>query len=155
MAAVCFSSIHLDVVRTHDSFKPFLTHIGNNSISVLATLILLAYLKILHTLIAAIHITFLQYPGYDREVWLYDANIDYLSGKHIPLFIVLVLFFFFLPYTLLLLFGHWLQATSQLRLFSWVNKLKPFMDFYHALYEAKHCNWPGLLLVLCFVFLFF
>ena len=23
-------------------------------------------------------------------VWLYDANIDYLSGKHIPLFIVAV-----------------------------------------------------------------
>ena len=69
-------------------------------------------------------------------VWLYDANVDYLSGKHIPLFLVavLVFLFLFLPYTLLLLFGQWLQAISHLRLFSWINnaRLKPFMDSYHA-----------------------
>lgn len=43
---------------------------------------------------------------------LSDANIDYLSGKNIPLFLValLVFRFFFLPYILLLLFGQWLQA---------------------------------------------
>ena len=90
-------------------------------------------------------------------MWLYDANIDYLHGKHIPLFIMAVLVFvlLFLPYTLLLLFGQWLQAISHLRLFSWVNsaRLKPFMDSYHAPYKAKHCYWPGLLLVLRFVLL--
>ena len=49
----------------------------------------------------------------------YDANVDYLSGKHIPLFLVAVLvFFLFLPYILLLLFGQWLQALSLLRLSS-------------------------------------
>ena len=66
---------------------------------------------------------------------------------------VLVFLFLFLPYTLLLLFGQWLQAVSHLRLFSWVNKLKPFMDTYHAPYKAKHRYWPGLLLVLRFVLL--
>ena len=83
-------------------------------------------------------------------MWLYDANIDYLSSKHIPLFLVamLVFFFLFLPYTLLLLFGQWLQAISHLKLFSWVNRLKPFMDSYHAPYKPKHHYWPGLLLVL-------
>ena len=101
------------------------------------------------------YITYLEYPTYNRGVWLYDANIDYLSGKHIPLFImaVLVFLFLFLPYTLLLLFGQWLQAISHLRLFSWVNRLKPFMDSYHAPYKAKHRYWPGLLLVLRFVLL--
>ena len=86
-------------------------------------------------------------------VWLYDARVDYLHGKHIPLFLVavLVFLFLFLPYTLLLLFGQWLQAISHLRLFSWVNKLKPFLDAYHAPYKAKHRYWPGLLLVLRFV----
>ena len=87
-------------------------------------------------------------------MWLYDANIDYLSGKHIPLFLVAVLIFLFLflPYTLLLLFGQWLQAMSHLRLFSWVNsaRLKGIMDSYHASYKAKHRYWPGLLLVLRF-----
>ena len=137
--------------------RRFAKLLGKNPVSVLATLILLSYTKILRTLIAAIHITFLHYTTYNRMVWQYDANIDYLSGKHIPLFIVavLVFLFLFLPYTLLLLFGQWLQATSHLRLFSWVNsaRLKPFMDSYHAPYKAKHRYWPGLLLVLRFVLL--
>ena len=131
--------------------------LGNNPVSVLATLILLSYTKILRTLITALYITYLEYPTYNKMVWLYDANIDYLSGKHIPLFLVavLVFLFLFLPYTLLLLFGQWLQAISHLRLFSWVNsaRLKPFMDSYHAPYKAKHRYWPGLLLVLHFTLL--
>ena len=135
----------------------FANLLGNNPVSVLATLILLSYTKILRTLIAVFYITYLEYPTYNRTVWLYDANIDCLSSKYIPLFIVAVLFFFFLffPYTLLLLFGQWLQAISHLRLFSWVNsaRLKPFMDSYHAPYKAKHRYWPGLLLVLRFVLL--
>ena len=137
--------------------RRFANMLGNNPVSVLATLILLSYTKILRTLITALYITYLEYPTYNRMVWLYDANIDYLSGKHIPLFIVavLVFLFLFLPYTLLLLFGQWLQAISHLRLFSWVNsaRLIPFMHAYHAPYKAKHRYWPGLLLVLRFVLL--
>ena len=134
--------------------------LGNNPVSVLATLILLSYTKILHTLITVLYVSYLEYPTYNRRVWLYDANVDYLSGKHIPLFLVAALVFLllFLPYTLLLLFGQWLQAISHLRLFSWVNsaRLKPFMDSYHAPYKAKHRYWPGLLLVLrCVLLLVF
>ena len=46
----------------------------------------------------------------------YDGNIDYLIGIHIPLFFAAALVFtlLFLPYTLLLLFGQWLQAKSHL-----------------------------------------
>ena len=134
----------------------FANLLGNNPVSVLATLILLSYTKILRTLIAVVSFTNLKYPQdhYIRRAWLYDANVDYLVGKHIPLFIVagLVFLFLFLPYTLLLLFGQWLQAISHLKLFSWVNsaRLKPFMDSYHAPYKAKHRYWPGLLLVLRF-----
>ena len=131
--------------------------LGNNPVSVLATLIFLSYTKILRTLIAVFYITYLEYPTYHRGVWLYDANIDYLSGKHIPLFLVavLVFLFLFLPYTLLLLFGQWLQSISHLRLFSWVNsaRLKPFLDSYHAPYKAKHRYWPGLLLMFRFLLL--
>ena len=131
--------------------------LGNNPVSVLATLILLSYTKILHTLITTVYITYLEHPTFNRIVWLYDANIDYFGGKHIPLFVVavLVFLFLFLPYTFLLLFGQWLQAISHLRLFSWVNsaRLKPFMDAYHAPYKPKHRYWPGLLLVLRFVLL--
>ena len=148
--------VGLMILISHFS-RRFAKLLGNNPVSVLATLILLSYTKILRALIAAINFTYLEYPAYNQTVWLYDANIDYLSGKHIPLFTVAVLFFLFLflPYTLLLFFGQWLQAISHLRLFSWVNsaRLKAFMDSYHAPYKAKHRYWPGLLLVLRFVLL--
>ena len=148
--------VGLMILVSHFSQR-FAYLLGNNPVSVLATLILLSYAKILRTLITTVYFTHLEYPTYNRSVWFYDANIDYIVGEHIPLFLaaVLVFFFLFLPYTLLLLFGQWLQAISHLRLFSWVNsaRLKPFMDAYHAPYKAKHRYWPGLLLVLRFVLL--
>ena len=137
------------ILLSHYSQR-FAKLLGSNPVSVLATLVLLSYAKILRTCITAISPITLQYQ-YGRA-WLYDANVAYFSGKHIPLSVLAIFFFFllFLPYTLLLLFGQWLQAISHLRLFSWVNsaRLKPFMDSYHAPYKAKHRYWPGLLLVL-------
>ena len=90
--------------------QKFANLLGRNPVSVLATLILLSYAC---TFITAVYITYLEYPAnYNRMVWLHDANIDYLVGKHIPLFVVamLVFLFLFLPYTLLLLFNQWLHA---------------------------------------------
>ena len=148
--------VGLIILASHFS-RRFTKLLGNNPVSVLATLILLSYAKILRNLIAALYVTYLEYPTYNRGVWLYDANIDYLRTKHIPLFVlaVLVFLFLFVPYTLLLLFGQWLQATSHLRLFAWVKsaRLKFFMDSYHAPYKARHRYWPGLLLVLRFILL--
>ena len=145
------------VILVSNYSQKFARLLGNNPVSVLATLILLSYTKILCTLIAVLYVTFLEYSKYNRSVWLYDANITFFMGKQIPLFLVAVLIFLFLflPYTLLLLFGQWLQAISHLRLFSWVNntRLKAFMDSYHAPYKAKHRYWPGLLLVLRFILL--
>ena len=142
----------LMIIISHYSQR-FTNLLGSNPVSVLATLIFLSYTQILRTLISASSFVDLDYPNNSiRRVWLHDANIDYLLGKHIPLFILAILFFFFLflPYTLLLLFGQCLQAISHLKLFSWVNsaRLKPFMDSYHAPYKPKHRYWPGLLLVL-------
>ena len=136
----------------------FANLLGSNPVSVLATLILLSYTKILRISIMAVSFADLHYQHhYIQRVWLYDANVEYVVGKHIPLFLVamLVFFFLFLPYILLLLFGQWLQAISHLRIFSWVNsaRLKAFMDSYHAPYKAKHRYWPGLLLVVRFVLL--
>ena len=146
----------LMILVSHYSQR-FANLLGNNPVPVLATLILLSYTKILRTLITVVYFTFLEYPTYSRVVWLHDANIDYIVGKHTPLFLVamLIILTLFLPYTLLLIFGQWLPAISHLRLFSWVNsaRLKPFMDSYHAPYKAKHRYWPGLLLVLRFVLL--
>ena len=148
--------IGLIILASHFS-RRFTKLLGSNPVSVLATLILLSYTKVLRNLIAALYVTYLEYPTHNRGVWLYDANIDYLSIKHIPLFVlaVLVFLFLFVPYTLLLFFGQWLQVISHLRLFAWVNntRLKFFMDSYHAPYIPRHRYWPGLLLVLRFILL--
>ena len=104
-------------------------------------------------MIAAIYVTYLEYPLYNRWVWLYDANIDYVSSKHIPLLMMslFVFFFLFFPYTLLLLVGQWVQAKSHLRVFSWVNntRLNAFMESYHNPHKAKHHYWPGYTCTVC------
>jgi len=126
---------------------------GSNPVAVLATLFLLSYEKLLRTIIASLFFTFLDYSNNVQvAVWLYDGNIQYLRGKHIALFLiaVLTLLILFLPYTLLLTVGQWLQAKSNRRCFHWINnpRIKPFLDAYHAPYRDQHRYWTGLLLCL-------
>ena len=125
--------------------------LGKNPVTILVTFLHLLYSKILRTIIVALLFTILEYPGNTYQaVWLYDGNIPYFqSGSHIVLgtVAIVVLLFLFLPYTLLLLCGHWLQACSDRWMFSWLNKIKPLMDAYHAPYKKESCYWTGLLLV--------
>ena len=153
--------VGLIIAVSHYSTGIIVRILGRNPVAVLATLFLLSYAKMLRTIITALSFTSLEYPDESLvPVWVFDGNIGYLSGKHIPLFVaaLVALFFLFLPYTLFLLVGHWLQAWSQMRIFSWANHrmLKPFMDAYHAPYQLKHRYWTGLLLLLrCALFLTF
>ena len=60
---------------------------GKNPVTVLATLFLLSYSKILHTIIIALSVTSLEYPGGTHKlVWLYDGNVPYFQrADHIVL----------------------------------------------------------------------
>ena len=132
--------------------------LGSSPVSVLATLFLLSYAKVLHTIIAALSLTVLHYPHKNAMVWIHDANVP--LAKYIPLALValLSLIFLFIPYTLLLLLGQWLQTKSHLHLLSWVKSpnLKAILDAYHAPYKPKHRYWTGLLLFIrCALFLVF
>ena len=125
---------------------------GTNPVSVLATLFLLSYGKVLRTIITIMCYTILEYPdGSQVTVWLSDGNITYLTSKHIPLFItaLIALLFFFFPYTFLLLLGQCLSPLSNFKGFNWLNntKFKSFMDAYHAPYTPKCRYWTGLLLL--------
>ena len=105
-----------------------------NPVATLATLFLLSYFKILSNIVFALSATDLKYPNSTVQVWLYNGSVPFLGcsdgANHAALgvFAILVLLLLFLPYTLLLLFGHWLQAYSHWRILSWVNKIKPFID---------------------------
>ena len=134
--------------------------LGKNPIAALATLILLSYSKLLRTVIAVLSFTNLEYPdGNQKLVWIYDGNVPYFQRiDHIVLgvFAVFVLVFLFLPYTSLLLCGHWLQGYTTWWIFAWLNKIKPFMDAYHAPYKKESRYWTGfILLIRCILFLTF
>ena len=125
---------------------------GSTAVPVLATLLLLSYSKLLRAVIISFSPTILRLPdGSSRTVWYYDGNIDFLQGKHIALFIgaLVVLVFFLIPYTLLLLLAPTpcIQANTNHRLLAWVNKLKPFLDAHQSPYKSVSRNWTGVLLV--------
>ena len=128
--------------------------LGKNPVAVLATLLLMSYSKILGATIAPLTWTYLTYYTKSNEtrsvVWMYDASIPYFGEpKHIALglFAILCLAVLVLPYILLLLTGHWLQGCSNWWILSWLNKVKPFMDAYHAPYRKHTRYWTGLLLI--------
>ena len=135
---------------------------GRNPVSVLATLFLLSYTKLLRTIITIFSVGFIEYPEMKvtKAIWLYDGNINYLQGKHIPLFITALLFLvvLFLPYTFLLLFGQCIRRLPRKRGLGWTRSMvfTSVMDAYHAPYKNKHRYWTGLmLLVRCALFLTF
>ena len=123
-----------------------------NPVATLATLILLSYTTLLRSIIASFSLAVLDYPDGSRDiVWLPDANIKYLRGKHIPLFITAALILLLgIAYTAILFSWQWLLRHQNKRVFKWVSnqKLCQFLEPYHAPYTFKHRYWTGLLLII-------
>ena len=118
--------------------------------AVLATFFILSYGKIVQNVVSVFSYTTLLYPNNVVEVvWTYDANIKFLQGKHIPLFVVSLLFtiIVILPFTLLLLFGHLLKEQLKRLLCSSISSpLIQVLNIFHKPYVKKHRYWPGLIL---------
>ena len=129
---------------------------SKNTVQVLATLFLLSYTKLLRLVVDVVSFTTITYPdGYVKAVWFYDGNIDYLRGKHIPLFIATLLLIVLLsvPYTLSLVSIQLLYKISHYNAMFWVQKLKPLFDAYTGPYRANRRYWTGLLLLIRIVLL--
>ena len=120
-----------------------------NPVATLATLISFSYAKFLYVIIASLSFAVLKYPDSSHTyVWLVDASVGYLSGKHIAVFIVTFLIIIAgVCYTALLLFWQWLLRYQDKPLFRWTKyqKLCHFIEPYHAPYVDKHRYWAGLL----------
>ena len=123
--------------------------VRHNSVKVLATLIILSYSTLLHTVIEALQVTYLHHDnGRGDYLWLKDGNIKYFKGKHIALVIFASLFgLILLPFTFCLLCIQCLFKVSHYRMFLWVNRLKPFFDAYTGPFTASGRFWTGLLLL--------
>ena len=122
---------------------------GKNSISVLATLFLISYAKLLRTIITALGYSVLQYSEGSRTVWSFDGNVDYFSTAHSVLFVtsLIALIVLWLPYTLTFLLIQFLRKVDHYRVLRWTVKYKPFFDTYTGPLKDKHHYWVGLLLL--------
>ena len=122
---------------------------GNNSVPVLATLFLLSHAKLLRTIITALSYTMVYTSHGPKAVWTADGNVDCLGPQHAPLFAtaVAVLLFLWLPYTLLLFLGQWLQRSNCRLLVRMLMKIKSFLDAHYGSVKSKHYYWYGALLL--------
>ena len=122
--------------------------IGKNAVQVLATLFLISFSKLFQLIIDVISYTTITYPdGYRTKVWLIDGNINFFTGRHVPLFVVGILFVLIsLVFTFILLTIQLLHKLSHYNALFWIHKLKPFLDAYTGPYRGSHRYWTGLLL---------
>ena len=122
----------------------------SNPVAALAMLILLSYTKFLRAIIDIFSFAVLKYPdGSSKIVWLLDATVPYLTGKHIPLFMAaLTILALGITYTLLLFTWQWLLKLPTRTIFQWIRntRLNSFMDAYLAPHTSRHRYWTGLLL---------
>lgn len=122
-----------------------------NPVATLATLILLSYAKLLQNVIMVGSFAVLQYPNDTYKiVWRPDASVQYLRGKHIPLFLAaLTILTVGIMYTFLLFSYQWITQLPDKKVFKWIwdTKLTSFMDAYHAPYRPRYRFWAGLLLL--------
>ena len=124
--------------------------LGRHSISVLATVLLLSFTKIMRTCILIWQLSSIQCGSHKYYVWSVDPSIDYFSSKHLLIFLFALIVFLFLalPYTLLLLFSPLIEGYfSRYKCCKWWVKLKPLFDAYNGPYQDKHRYWTGLLLL--------
>ena len=109
----------------------------------LCMLILLSYSKLLRTVIASLQFTTLTYPDGTQEiVWLYNANIQYFSKDHMPLFILsIAIIIIGGVYTGLLLFGQCLtkRLTNP--------RYRTIFEAHYRPFIERYRYWIGLLLL--------
>ena len=116
----------------------------------LATLLLLSHAKFLQATISAFLFVTLTYPdGSTKLFWLPDPTVEYLSGKHVLLFVTAVLILLVgLFYTILLFSWHWLHIYCPRKWLKYIKNLKisSFLELYYFPYEQNYRYWTGLLL---------
>ena len=149
------------VIIASECSSKFAKIIGKgNPIAVLATLILLSYAKFYNAILASMSLLYLQ-PAYgSRHVDVAKlASILMAVGttngithikaiSYILILVSILILFLGVIYTALVFSWQWLLRYQDKIIFKWVRyqKLRHFLDPYHAPYTAKYRYWTGLLL---------
>ena len=132
--------------------------VGTHVVPVLATMILLSYTKLIRAVLQTFYFTSINCIDEnnimnDKVVWYIDANIVYLRGCHLPLFLfsLAVLILLIIPYTFYLLtisllegpLSKYMCCCQKVPTF-----MKPFFDAYGGPYKDKCRFWTGFLLLI-------
>ena len=138
--------------------KKATTFLGNRAVSVLATLFLLSYTKLIRTVILIFSKASIQCCDSSTDLchhsyttWYLDGNIRYFTGCHLFLVIVACILsvVIILFTTFLVMFP--LLAENRLQAFecrgTWRLKLQPWFDAYGSPYKERYRFWVGLSIV--------
>ena len=108
--------------------------LGFNPVSVLATLFLFLYTKLIRTSLETLSYSNVVLPHSTRKVWSYDGNVNYLGFQHLFLFAIalIILVFLCIPYTLILLLGPFLLKCDNRLISRAMFRIKPIMDAYYG-----------------------
>ena len=88
--------------------------------------------------------------SHEKSVWFLDGNVDYLEGRHIPLFILAIFILFFaVIYRIMIFSWQWVIWLPKICILKWTNnqKLNSFIQMYQAPFNDRHRYWTGLLLL--------
>ena len=127
-----------------------------NPVAVLATMILLSYSKFFNAILGAFSLLYLQ-SGYGSRNVLVSRLGNVLNAieenelKAITYFLIIISILILLLcviYSALVFSWQWLLRYENKAIFKWVRyqKLRHFLEPYHAPYTAKYRYWTGLLL---------
>ena len=128
---------------------------GNNTVHVLATILLLSYNKLLITITTVYSSSTISVQNDENDdiavevVWTYDGNIPFLGVRHSLLLAAstAVLLFLWLPFTLCVLLGQWLQRYNHRRGLRWLGRITPLLDAYYGPLKDNRRYWVGVLLL--------
>ena len=127
---------------------------GDRAVSVLATLFLLSYIKLLKIIIDSLGFTPIKIfnttsYSHTLTVWSLDGSYTYGHFPHILLVIAALAVFtiVWLPFTLALFLMPWLRRISDFKLLKWIPRLNPVFDAYFAPLKNKHHYYFGVLLI--------
>ena len=132
-------------------YELFLRLMGRNAPSVLATLFLLSYTKVVQNTISMLNYSRLHYHTSNslwKTVWTLDGNIQYMSAKHTVMIVAgITAILITLPCMILLLCVQCLRQVNH-RVCSWTLRLKPLTDAFTGIYKDRCAFWTGHLLLL-------
>ena len=151
----CLICTLIFIIYLSHRFIRFTRLIQRNAINVLATIIILAYNRVLLVYYHSLNYSKVAFnteaslrPKF-KFVWSFDGNIPYLGPRHIPLFILAIIFsLVVLWFTFSLLMIQCLQKRSNIWCLRWIERLRPFFEAYTGPCNDNARFWPGFLLLL-------